>query len=346
MRAKLRSWWKKIKQHWVAIVVVAIALVAVIVLIVLAYKFDWTGFNSHIGPKLDQNQQYRPEKTLWDWLQLLIIPLVLAVGALLFNRANSRTEQKIALDNRRETALQAYIDKMSELLLHEKLRNSAEEDEVRKIARVRTLRVLPGLDNERKRNVIQFLHESHLINKDDPIIDLHEADLREACLDDAELKGANLSGAKLMEANLEQAKLMEANLEQAKLMRADLSRAELSEAVLDGANLSKAVLDGANLSKVDMGYANLREADLRNADLRIISLPGADLSGANLSGADLGGDYPLNADLSGADLSGANLLNANLSGANLGRTTGTTNEQLKKAKSLQGATLPDGSIHP
>ena len=33
-----------------------------------------------------------------------------------------------------------YLDKMSELLLEKKLRDSAEEDEIRKIARVRTLR--------------------------------------------------------------------------------------------------------------------------------------------------------------------------------------------------------------
>lgn len=32
--------------------------------------WDWTGFG---------------DKTAWDWMQLLIVPVVLAVGALLFN---------------------------------------------------------------------------------------------------------------------------------------------------------------------------------------------------------------------------------------------------------------------
>jgi fumarate reductase subunit C len=90
MGMQLRSWWQKIKQHWVAIVVGAIVLVVIIVLIVVGYSFDWTGFL---------------RKTLWDWLQLLNIPLVLAVIALLFNLANSRTERQIAPDNQRETAL-------------------------------------------------------------------------------------------------------------------------------------------------------------------------------------------------------------------------------------------------
>jgi uncharacterized protein YjbI with pentapeptide repeats len=40
------------------------------------------------------------------------------------------------------------------------------------------------------------------------------------------------------------------------------------------------------------------------------------------------------------NLSGANLFKDNLIGANV------TEEQLKKAKSLAGATMPDGSVHP
>ena len=55
-------------------------------------------------------------------------------------------------------------------------------------------------------------------------------------------------------------------------------------------------------------------------------LANIELRDANLSGADL----------SGADLGGANLLNAK----------GVTEEQLDKAASLEGATMPDGSKHP
>jgi Pentapeptide repeats (8 copies) len=48
-------------------------------------------------------------------------------------------------------------------------------------------------------------------------------------------------------------------------------------------------------------------------------------------------------------LSDANLVGANLSGAKLHKTVlsgaTVTEEQLKTAKSLKGATMPDGSIH-
>jgi uncharacterized protein YjbI with pentapeptide repeats len=50
-------------------------------------------------------------------------------------------------------------------------------------------------------------------------------------------------------------------------------------------------------------------------------------------------------DLSNADLSAAALFNTNLSNANLSGAK-VTNEQLQQAKSLKGATMPDGSTHP
>jgi len=48
-----------------------------------------------------------------------------------------------------------------------------------------------------------------------------------------------------------------------------------------------------------------------------------------------GADWLVEADLDGANLDGANLFGAKF-----------TTKQLDSAKSLKGATMPDGSIHP
>ena len=167
MKARFRTGWQQIKQHLVAILVVTIILVVAIAFILAGYRFDWTGFNG----------TNKSGKTLWDWLQLLIIPVILAVGGFWLNQIQrsreqrtteqrDKTEREIALDNQREVALQAYIDKMSELLFEKGLRESESEDEVRIIARARTLTVLAGLDADRKGNLLQFLYEARLINKD------------------------------------------------------------------------------------------------------------------------------------------------------------------------------------
>ena len=119
-------------------------LTAMVLLIFVEYRLNWTwtwtGFN----------------KSLWDWMQLLIIPAALAVVAIWFNRVERRNEQDIASDNQQEAALQAYLDKMSELLLKEGLRKPETDNEVRKIGRARTLTVLRKLDPERKGSLLPF----------------------------------------------------------------------------------------------------------------------------------------------------------------------------------------------
>ncbi len=98
------------------------------------------------------------------------------------------------------------------MLLHENLRESKPENEVRKIARVRTLTVLRRLDGLRKGSVLQFLHESGLIDKDKRIIDLRGAHLDGAYLDHADLRGASLEDACLAGAYLFEAHLARTNI--------------------------------------------------------------------------------------------------------------------------------------
>ncbi len=357
MRAWLRSWWKNTSKTLKIVQIIVLALgVAFIVLLIGGYFFNWTwtGFGPYTPPTSD----FQREKTLYDWLQLAIIPVALAFGVWWVNRLQqqrdqrladqraqtereaaekrAQTERDIAEDNQREAALKEYYNKMSELLLHENLRKSDPDAEVRNIASVWTLTVLPRLDPVRKASVLQFLYRSDLINKGMKIIDLLEADLSKANLFWANLRQANMSGVYLSEANLIGANLSEANLSEAilskaKLFKADLGKANLGKANLIGAKLSKASLTEASLFKADLFEADLSKAKLIKANISGVNLIKANLSGANLSEADLREAVLVNADLSGADLSRANLCDALVD-----------IEQLNKASSLKGATMPDG----
>jgi hypothetical protein len=226
MGARFRSWWQQIKKHRVAIEVVAIVLVVAITLIIVGYWFDWAGFSGYNkitvahtisgtnAGTVIRTEEYQPGRTLWDWMQLLIVPVVLALIALLFNRATTRTEQKlaaerykqdkeiasrhyhqdqhiakqryeqdqhIALDKQREDLLQTYLDRMSELLLE---KDQLTSEQSRNVARARTLTVLCRLDAGRKEILLQFLSESGLIS----IIDLSGAQLA-ACRREASTPG-------------------------------------------------------------------------------------------------------------------------------------------------------------
>jgi uncharacterized protein YjbI with pentapeptide repeats len=261
---------------------------------------------------MSQDQQPQ-RKTLWDWMELLIIPLFIAGATLFFGffelqreDRRAQAQQQIEDDRARQTVLQLYIQDMTELLLHEGLAKSQSDNPIRQIARASTLTATRQLDADRKGILLQFLYDSDLIGKADligeivdPIISVSGADLV-----NANLSGANLSGAFLTEA--------------------DLSGAYLSGADLSGAYLVEADLRGANLS-----YAFLTEADLSNADLR----------GADLSHAYLGHSYTAGVGSPSRYRGGTNLSGANLSGA-----IGWTNEELAQAESLVEATMPDGTV--
>jgi uncharacterized protein YjbI with pentapeptide repeats len=312
----------------------ATVVAAVVVLILVGQQYKWTGFGESVQPKPD-NQEIQPRKTLWDWLQLFIVPLALAAIGLWFSAQQDVHQQQIEkkramsdlqIEERRaqDAALQAYLDQMSQLMLERKLLGSDEGDEVRTLAQARTRTILTRLDGRRKGSVVQFLYEASLINKNHPVVSLSSGFLPPEL--ESESVNVGLRGADLRGADLREADLSYADLSEAKLSGANLSDANLSEAQLINANLSWAPLSGADLSGTNLSEANLRFADLIDANLN-----GANLSDANLS----------EADLPGAKLRGAYLFNADLNDAK-----GVTEEQLENQTDfLEGATMPDGSMH-
>jgi uncharacterized protein YjbI with pentapeptide repeats len=279
--------------------------------------------------------------TVLDWIELLLVPLVLVGAAALFTwlatrrqradeerrtQAEREQEERRTRDDRElrqamdrhaaagwekeldrscEAAFQAYLDEMA-ALLQEGLRESAPDDAKRGIAQARTLAVLRQLDGKRRGPLLRFLHRSGLIGQG-AIVDLTRAELVGAKLQGAELRGAMLSVA---------------NLEEADLDGADLDGADLSWANLRAAGLRGASLEGANLRGAFLFGADLGRADLRGTDLRWANLEGVDLTEADLEGADL----------HWANLEGADLTAARVSG-----------EQLALVKSLEVATMPDGT---
>jgi len=291
-------------------------MIGVGLLIVIGYAYQWTGFGASTIVTLNPNEEIQLPKTLWDWLELLVIPIVLAISAAWFSRVERRSEQaiakqrieeerRIADDRAQDTALQAYLEQMAALLLDKSLRQSEEGSEERAMARAWTLTFLRRLNGERKGVLLRFLYESDLITKEKSTFSLALADLSEANLGRADLSGANLSGANLSGANLSRAALGGTNLSGAYLIGANLSGAKLSEA-----NLGRAYLSLANLS-----LANLIDANLMGATLIEANLMGANLMGANLRNADLMGANLMGAYLIGAALEGALLIGTNLSGA-------------------------------
>jgi uncharacterized protein YjbI with pentapeptide repeats len=278
---------------------------------------DWLGFAERTYKQAD-GEVVQPSKTVWDWLQLLIVPAVLAGAVTIYNQAQTdqanRRQAVQAAQNLRQGAVanqdsifQTYLSQMSSLMVAKDW--SKRDSSARRVGRVLTLGFLSALDRARKGEVLQFLFHAQLLGNPaeftgsppgPPLISLANADLRGADLTAATLEQANLTSADLTGADLKSANLRDSNLNGAFLERANLSHAILN--------------DMANLSGADLTDANLTDASLSTANLENAILNGANLSGAQLGGATLSG-----ADLSGADLTGA--IGANLRGATLNQTT-------------------------
>ena len=216
--------WLQENQWWLQ----TILLVGFGFSIFIAFRrgawLDWTGFKS---------------KTLWDWFDLLGVPLSLAIlGYILQQQQQKRAEvlakeqREIAADETKEEILQAYFDRLSVLLVDKNIlaiakkvyatdeendetqhQTRATTEEIEQLSaavdviRARTLSTLRRFENdgERKSSVIRFLIEAEVVSK-------AKLDLRDADLGGANLEGANLEGANLKGANLEGANLTGTNL--------------------------------------------------------------------------------------------------------------------------------------
>jgi uncharacterized protein YjbI with pentapeptide repeats len=288
-------------------------------------------------------------KTVWDWMALLIVPLALVVIGLLFTMLqdarqqeieNQRAQQAQKIEDQRAEAerelaeqraqdetLQAYLSQMSQLMLERKLLEAEPGDPVHTLAQARTSTAILSLDAEHNESVTRFLINSGLAVKSDPSPRL----LTEIALENATLSHAHLPNAGLSDADLSDADLSGADMSGADLSGAELPHADLSEAVLGEADLSDAILSGANLSPANLSGADFSRANLSDADLSPAILSGADFSRAWLVGTNLSKTSLDEADLSEAVLRGANLSHAYVS-----------EEQLAAARSLAGATMPNG----
>lgn len=188
---RLRDWLDSLQPSWLRRLVILASIsagalmIGAAIAIVGAALYSWSpsGFGASTartttvttGNVVD-TYETQPGKTLWDWMGLLLVPAILAGGAWWFNRQERKaerqtqeqrraddqafqkqrdeSERELAQDNQRETALEAYLDTITELLLEKGLQSSPRR-ELREVARTKTMTVLRRLDGQRKGIVVR-----------------------------------------------------------------------------------------------------------------------------------------------------------------------------------------------
>lgn len=315
----------------------------------IIYSSEWTGF----GETVLSDGIVKPSKTLWDWMDLLLIPFVLAIIVFLFNRSERRNEQRIAIEKQREETLREYLDQMAELFIKTDLKDEQASSAAMVVGRARTLAILGSLDGHRKGILLRFLYEMGFISIEETVIGLDKADLTDiilqtSTLDHVNLRGSNLDRAKLQRMHIPDGLLSGSSMRNTDLRSANFRNSNLEYVLLDNSNMYMANLEGARMGKarlngacLAMTYmrgtyipgAKLNKTSLRKADLTDAVLDGSEITNSNLKNAKL-----CNASLVEVNLSGSNLKGADLSGADLTRAI-VSKKQLRRAKSIKNAVL-------
>jgi uncharacterized protein YjbI with pentapeptide repeats len=304
------------------------------------------------------------EKKGWDFLQLLIVPLVLTTIAFLLQQGAKQREEQLSADKARQESFSNYLNQMSDLLLNKGLRKAKPDSEVFILAQSRTTTTLRELDPKRQDLLIQFLKSVNLYTPKKGYSLLENAyfgptNLSKLNLSLTNLFRANFNGAVLNQtdfmgtflicAQFQNASLYKANLNGAELNRADFKGAVLNEADFFYAKLNETNFYQASLNRTDLNEAELNKSQPLNVKLIKASLDRANLNEAQLYRADLSYASLVETDLykanlSGANLNGTNLNRANLSGANFKDSINLKPESIQSACFWEEAQL-DETLH-
>lgn len=281
-----------------------VLLIGTILFIRLGYIWGWTGFNYRLEVKDQVSGKY-----LWDWLDLLVVPTVLAGLGLLFNYTQRKNEleisekerrkdrdiaqqsvevqQAIETDRLRENILQTYFDRMAELIIG--INNTNRQGEVIgliNVGRARTLTILRQLDPERKGFVVRFLAEAKLIEAASPVIKLNGCDLSDIRLERFTLPNINLSGA-----DLSSAQIFSTNLIGSDLSNTRIANANFSDCLFQKVNFSRAKIIETQLVRTSLFESNFQDSEIVQSLIVDCILTDANFRNANLVSLKFFGDF-------------------------------------------------------
>lgn len=340
------------------ILAIALSVLAAVVIFVLLRQLDFGPFN-------EQTQTARAP-TVWDILELLVIPVFVAAGTWFLDRRERKREsdeqerkQNAEKDRLQREEMEAFIDRIENLLINHPMHIVEKDHSIRSSAQARLRNILQGLDETQKRILFRFLMDASLIRiqgDDDrkvgllskidlskaeltgmalDLVDLSNSDLTEAVFSYASLRDGRLSGSCILGTRFDKANLIKANLNNTTVRRKGEGIASPDSVGLSNEEAEEKVKKPKN--PTSFREARMHEVLLQQANLTFVDLEKAILIKAHMEGAILDDANLKNARLDGVILTDAFLLRANLAGARL------DNAKLIRTK-LAGADLSGASL--
>jgi uncharacterized protein YjbI with pentapeptide repeats len=258
--------WPHVGSNFLKMKIVRILLIIIIVsfigiifyLAVIPNPPSWTGFGESV-----KSDKLNEAKSLWDWLDLLIIPAAIALIGWLFSEIEKSKNNKREEERSQNEIVESFLQTMTNLIIEHGLHDNLNQ-QLLSIVRARINIAVNNLNGARRGQILQFLYESELIDFNPKIkllgINFQNALLDEIVLGQSEIKGAYFNNASIKNANLKGGNFT----------GCDFSRANFSNSLLEN---------------TDFSYSILSKASLKYIDLTTVNFEGAILNGANLKGS-------------------------------------------------------------
>jgi uncharacterized protein YjbI with pentapeptide repeats len=245
-----------INYRWVS---VGLILTAVLIFVLSQLsRYEWSGFQNKRG---------------WDWLALLIVPIVLAV-AVNFVQNDAAERQKVSdLSRSQQQLMLEYFKNVKDIVLKEKKDMELNQEgsnpnmqinqenlspQAKKLIASFTKVLVPNINGVQKRQVIDFLYDLGMIKcEGEPQDGVSRV---QSC---GEVRYSSSKNNQKFSDNL--INLSEVNFENVDLREMQLPNLYLPKVNLNGANFTKSNLDGADLTDSSLNKANFDWASLRNA---------------------------------------------------------------------------------
>lgn len=216
---------------------------------------EWMGFAPY-----DESKNGPEPKKLWDWLDLLIIPISVGLVGWIYKDYEKSKESKKEYENKQNEILDSYFRVISDLIIKSNLLNNDLNEESKIIARTRTIVAIENLSGDRKGQVLQFLHESNLIGNG--VVDLIGGNFR-----NSEVSGIVLRNITIKGVYFSNSEFVKTFLDNSDFTSCDFSNTNFDQSSLENTNFSYTKLVNSKLTNIDLRTINFEGCDLENADL-------------------------------------------------------------------------------
>lgn len=346
----------------------------IFLLLTITFLFCFSVYRNGFGLSgyTDTSNVFHRGKTLWDWLDLLIAPGILAIIAWKFTDSQKNKEIEVSSTQYRENVFHEYILNISSYITDGTIYLS--NSNLVETIRINTLNTLRILDGEQKGQLIRFLHDAKLIgwspNYDDegekiaPIIRLKDADLNGINLSgtyslemydenrkkiqpyfNVNLNGIDLSFTNLSHANLQGIQIFEGNFTASNLEYSKLSSSEIESCSFGNAKISNAYLDhlycsSTNFNRAQFSFSKLSHSVFNDSSFSMASFIDSDLSFSKFFRCNFFEFYGLPCDTDGIYSQRSIFYKANLKNTSF-RSSDVLPGQIKKGKFNNKVILPN-----